>query len=472
MKRMLFLVAGSVLAMTTAHAETQLQLAQSNIKHVLMVVQENRSFDSYFGVYPGANGIPVDASGNPTSCYPQMSGPCLKPFRDRHNINGSSGHSPVDSMNDIGTTNAGYCNKQTTWPMLGFVCDQQSNVNGFFCQSPTAICISARRNDAIGYHKRSDLPNYYAYADHFVLNDAMFAPIPAWSGPNHLNEVSAWSATCSNITDPMSCIDNIKFPNDMMTASVPFAWSTLFDFLDSKNINWAYYVTEGQAPDCDNGEMDCPPKNITAKAESYWVVPPGFTVFQQQDTATNGAYSAKHMRTIDQFFQDTSAPSCSLPPVSWFVPDQAVSEHPPGDTINGMQYVTSIVNAIMNSPCGYWNNTVIFLTWDDWGGFMDHVMPPVGYAPNGYRDSYGIRVPALIISTWAKKGYIDHQNLSFDSYLKFTEDLFLNSKGVGGATGERRDFAPLSTRARHDGGNTNFADEFFWPTSRSRRFIE
>ena len=167
------------LAAMTQPASAQTQ-ARAHIQHVIVIIQENRSFDHYFGTYPGANGIPVDASGNPTTCYPQATGGCLYPFHDRHNQNGAANHAGPDSITDIGTTKAG------TWPMMGFLLNQQNNYANICPRNPARWCAAAARNDAIGYHNRSDLPNYWAYADHFMLQDAMFAPSASWSGPAHL----------------------------------------------------------------------------------------------------------------------------------------------------------------------------------------------------------------------------------------------------------------------------------------------
>jgi phospholipase C len=121
--------------------------------------------------------------------------------------------------------------------------------------------------------------------------------------------------------------------------------------------------------------------------------------------------------------------------VSWVVPSGAVSEHPPSPTSAGQAYVTSLVNAVMHSPD--WDSTAIFLAWDDWGGFYDHVVPPV-VDQNGY----GLRVPGLVISPYAKQGYIDHQTLSFDAYVKFIEDDFLNGQRLDPTTDGRPDPRP------------------------------
>jgi len=101
----------------------------------------------------------------------------------------------------------------------------------------------------------------------------------------------------------------------------------------------------------------------------------------------------------------------------------------------GQSYVTSLINAVMQSPD--WDSTAIFLAWDDWGGYYDHVKPP-----QVDKYGYGVRVPAMTISPYAKKGYIDHQILSFDAYLKFIEDVFLDGQRLDPATDGRPDPRP------------------------------
>jgi phospholipase C len=125
----------------------------------------------------------------------------------------------------------------------------------------------------------------------------------------------------------------------------------------------------------------------------------------------------------------------TLPSVSWITPAQAVSDHPPALITAGQAYVTGLINTIMRSP--NWDSTAIFLCWDDWGGFYDHVKPPVVD-----KQGYGLRVPALVISPYAKQGYIDHQILSQDAYLKFIEDDFLHGRRIDPRTDGRPDPRP------------------------------
>ena len=130
-----------------------------------------------------------------------------------------------------------------------------------------------------------------------------------------------------------------------------------------------------------------------------------------------------------------AARSGRLPAVAWVVPSGAVSEHPPAPVSFGQSYVTSLINAVMRSPD--WDATAIFLSWDDWGGFYDHVVPPI-VDQNGY----GLRVPGILVSPYAKHGYVDHQILSFDAYDKFIEDDFLNGQRIDPATDGRPDPRP------------------------------
>ena len=142
------------------------------------------------------------------------------------------------------------------------------------------------------------------------------------------------------------------------------------------------------------------------------------------------------IQSLSNFYsavQNTS--ECGLPNVSWITPNSKVSEHPPALVSTGQAYVTTLVNSIMRSPC--WDSTAIFLSWDDWGGFYDHVVLPV-IDGNGY----GFRVPGLVISPYAKAGYVDHQQLSHDAYLKFIEDDFMGGLRLNPATDGRPDSRP------------------------------
>jgi phospholipase C len=163
-----------------------------------------------------------------------------------------------------------------------------------------------------------------------------------------------------------------------------------------------------------------------AKTPGIWNPLPWFDTVKEDGQARNVA-------PFDRFVR--AARRGDLPAVSWLTPSQQVSEHPPGLVSRGQAWVTGVVNAVMQSPD--WKSTAIFLAWDDWGGFYDHVQPPHVDA-NGY----GLRVPGLVISPYAKRHFVDHQTLSFDAYLKFIEDDFLGGARIDPRTDGRSDRRP------------------------------
>src|ERR1700716_1938973 len=169
--------------------------------------------------------------------------------------------------------------------------------------------------------------------------------------------------------------------------------------------------------------MPCPPIFQSARTPGIWNPLPWFDTVRADDQLSN-------IEDLSNFL--TAAKDGTLPAVSWITPNAADSEVPPASINQGQAYVTTLINTLMQGPA--WNSTAIFLAWDDWSGFYDHVVPP-SVDVNGY----GLRVPGLVISPYAKQGYIDHQTLSFDAYLKFIEDDFLNGQRLDPATDGRPD---------------------------------
>jgi phospholipase C len=134
-------------------------------------------------------------------------------------------------------------------------------------------------------------------------------------------------------------------------------------------------------------------------------------------------------------------------------PNNHVSEHPPALITNGQAFVTHVINAVMRSRD--WRSSAIFLAWDDWGGFYDHVVPP-----NVDINGFGLRVPALVISPYARVGFIDHQTASFDAYDKFIEDDFLGGRRLDPATDGRPDSRPDVREALPQAGDMTHAFNF------------
>jgi phospholipase C len=469
------------------------------IKHVIVVMQENRSFDSFFGTYPGADGLPA-SNGHFTVCAPDpRTKGCDRPYHDPSLVNGGGGHNPGAFRTDVDGGR-----------MDGFVRSAELSRNrGCSATYPApAVCLPSGPPDVMGYHDAREIPNYWAYAKDFVLQDHMFEPVASWSLPAHLYLLSGWSAKCKN-NKPTSCHSydggqggppaggqrrqqgkgaghrrghrlsaafwgcvrahgvnplNMRRPAGLsrrqrhaigtcLKILTPaqrqrlldhgaggggglgqqlgiYSWTDLTYLMHKHHVSWAYYVQKGIQPDCDDNPDEtaagCAPVRQGARTPSIWNPLPAFT-----DVKTD--HQAHHVKSLAVFYRQ--ARHGKLPAVSWIAPTQANSDHPPANIATGQAYVTNLINTIMSGP--EWRSTAIFLTWDDWGGFYDHVLPP-----NVDQQGYGMRVPALVISPYAKRGYIDHQILSFDAYNKFIEDDFLNGMRLNPRTDGRPDPRP------------------------------
>jgi phospholipase C len=389
------------------------------IRHVIIIMQENRSFDHYFGTFPGAEGIPMQ-NGTPRACLSAPgSDTCFRPYADHSDRNGGAPHSADAAKGAI-----------DDGKMDGFVAVATTAVRRKRCGNTTdPNCgedsgLGPER--VMGYHVESDIPNYWAYAREFVLQDHMFEPVASWSLPSHLYMVSAWSAKCAEPSvlgihlegyqkEAVSCRSDLARKHAENTLDTPFAWTDVTWLLNRHHVSWGYYLDGGsRQPGQKSG---VPP---------IWNVLPRFTDVHQDQQVGN-------VQPLDRFLATVKAGT--LPAVSWITPDKKDSEHPSAKVSVGQSYVTRLVNAIMQGP--EWNSTAIFLSWDDWGGFYDHVQPP-----QIDELGYGIRVPALVISPYAKKGFVDHQILSFDSYLKFIEDDFLDGERLDPKTDGRPDPRP------------------------------
>ena len=169
------------------------------IKHVIVIMQENRSFDNYFGTFPGADGIPRGV------CLPDpRNGGCDRPWVDHRDSNGNDPHSQFPFRADV---NGG-------------------KMNGFVAEAEKKLCRAGRpcHPDVMGHHVRSDIPDYWAYAKNFVLQDHMFEAPGSWSLPAHLYEVSGWSAKCAQTGVPMSCTASNQPEERNPSRPTPFAW--------------------------------------------------------------------------------------------------------------------------------------------------------------------------------------------------------------------------------------------------------
>ena len=317
--------------------------APGHIDHILFLIQENHSFDNYFGTYPGANGLPAGwlvplKPGGP---------PTMPPFHFTYYLRG-------DLDSNAETARAAIDGgKMDNW-------------------------IPAERTmDTLGYYDGSDIPNYWAYAKQFTLADNFFSSFAGPTLPNRLYTLAAQSGGVSK--------------NQTAAPKGGFTFPTLADQLRIANVSWSYY-TGGKSGQFGTSNPL-----------------PGFTQFMQDPRLM------AHMVQNTAFFRDLR--DGTLPSVAWIAPNALESERPTADIHVGMWYVTALTNALMKSP--YWKNTLLVVTWSDYGGFYDHVTPPQVDA-----SGYGPRVPALMISPYARAGFVDHTLYDFTSVLRSIEKRF------------------------------------------------
>jgi phospholipase C len=285
----------------------------------------------------------------------------------------------------------------------------------------------------MGYHTGAtpsdQLYSYWYLASHYVLEDHLFEAVPSWSNPSHNYIVSGWSAsyapgvqakTCSTSSTTPVCQTNLDDPLDQIKANhTQYGWNSL-----------AAKVTKRLGPNSWASFGDNTPE--------IWNPLHHFADINNNPAASRThADLANDLSACNSQFAPTQ--DCTtFPNVSWVLPSLANSEHPPNSIYLGESYVTNLINAIGNTP-SLWNHVAIFLSWDDWGGFYDHVVPPAAPPRGAFGPGdigYGLRVPGMVIGPYACPGLIDSQNTDHDSYLRFIEDDLLSSGRIG--TGDGR----------------------------------
>lgn len=327
------------------------------IKHFVALMQENHSFDNYFGSYPGADGVP---SG---TCMPDLSAgrkTCVKPF-----------HVGGKSVVDLGHNQGIFQAEVNSGKMNGFVSafDSQKGVG----------------NLAMGYYDARDLPYYWNIANNYVLFDRLFTSAAGGSVWNHM----FWlTGTPGN---PKS---------DALLAGGFDAVPTILDRLQQAGVSWKFYV-QNYKPNVTFRT----PGTGDQGSQIVWVPPLDYNRFLD-DPALHS-----HIVDMSEYYKDLARGT--LPAVSYLVPSGA-SEHPPGNIQAGETFVRTLITSLMRSSA--WDSSAFMWTYDDWGGWYDHVLPP-----KVDRWGYGFRSPALLVSPYAKRGHVDHTTLDFTSELKFIE---------------------------------------------------
>lgn len=339
--------------------------AQTPIKHFLMLLQENHSFDNYFGIYPGADTIPPD------TCMPldpvQESLGCVAPFH--------LGDLPISDLLHTRDTFAG---QYRDGRMNGFV-SQHLAEGGLHSQEAARLTM--------GYYDDREIPFYWDVARNYVLFDHFFSSAAAGSFTNHMYWVSGGPGDPDRDAPPIE-----GFGND-----VP----TIFDRLDQAGISWKFYV-QNYDPSVNYRTLaDAGDK----AAQAVFVPLLNFNRFLDDPSLFS------HIVDMEEYYTDLR--DGTLPTVAYMAP-LGSSEDPPGSIQAGQRFVETIVNGLMRSD--YWDSSAFLLTYGGWGGWYDHVKPPQVDALG-----YGFRVPALLVSAYARQGAINSTPFDYTSALKFIE---------------------------------------------------
>jgi phospholipase C len=339
------------------------------IKHVVFIIKENHSFDNLFARFPGADGTTNAREGKRS--VPIGVTPDHLSFDIDHG--GNSARKAVD----------------------------KGRMDNFY---RLGGAIQFGHDYADSAYLPSEIPNYWAYAKHFALADHFFSSVMGPSFPNHLVMIAGASGrvvdnpTGSELSPSWGC-DAVKgsmarevAPNGTSHYVRPcFNFSTLADEATRNRVSWRYYAAQ------------------PGKSGYVWAT------FDAIQHIRYGPAWAQADRPFERFVPDVE--HGNLPAITWLTTDLADSEHPPASTCAGENWSVEQVNAVMRSP--FWSSTAVVLTWDDFGGFYDHVRPPALS-----NIALGPRVPTIVISPYARPGFIDHRVHDFDSVLRFMENVF------------------------------------------------
>jgi phospholipase C len=368
-----------------------------DIEHIVILIQENRSFDHYFGTYRGVAGF-QDPKAIPgvfgQSGYPTSSSK-LYPFR----LNTANGG---DCTNDIDHS---WGPQHTYWD--GGAMDK-------FVSEHVAVDGPANGPLCMGYYTRQDLPFYYALADAFTICDQYHCSVLGPTDPNRCYTLSAWIDPHGTNGGPSTS----TLESNRIQTYGKYTWKTMPEVLQEAGISWKVYESpENLSPVSDN---------VLPYFAPY--VPQGGSAFNPQLAANafGNTYPA-------QFLAECRAGT--LPQVSWIIAPVITSEHSPAPVTEGEVITAQVLNALVSNQA-LWEKTALLITYDENGGFFDHVNPPT--APAGTDGEFittgavpatdpiglGFRVPALVVSPFSKGGFVYSGTLDHTSTLRLLETRF------------------------------------------------
>ncbi len=354
------LLATSLITPAQAASGVKGSATKTPITHLVVLMQENHTFDNYFGTFPGANGYPAGAKmpvdpKNPGAGY-------VEPW-----------HIGNSSITDLSHSAATFRDQFNNGKMDSFVSAlNQRNQNGRL---------------AMGYYDQRDIPYYWSLASEYVLFDNFFSSAKDGSFANHMYWITGQQPISSQAgQDLASSLQNVP---------------TIFDRLQAAQVSWKFYV--------QNYDPSITYRNVVSagnrSSQVVWVPLLNF------DRFIDNPELSSHIVDLNQYFVDLR--QGTLPEVSYIVPSGA-SEHPPSSVASGERSVKNLIQELMRSSA--WDSSAFLLLYDDWGGWYDHVTPP-----QIDKYGYGLRVPGILASPYAIQGKIDHTQLDFTSVLKFIE---------------------------------------------------
>jgi phospholipase C len=364
-----------------------MDLAQKS-QHVVIIFQENRTPDNLFHNLPNAD-IAVNGLNSRGQTVPLTPVSLAAPYDLDHSHEGFLASYDNGKM-DGADTRAATCATQPAHcpPNPQFVFVPLAEVKPYFD-------LAEQYTFADRMFQTNQGPSFPAHQ--FIISgtsaptpnsDLFAADNPFWRSGSRLNE----NFSKSGCSAPLGLAVNLIDPsgNESVESFPCFEHATLPDLLDANQLSWRYY-------------------SVGDSWNELWNAP---SAIRHLRLGPDWAYV---MRQNTQIFEDVA--TGQLPAVSWVIPDGSYSDHPGVNDGSGPSWVAAIVNAIGASQ--YWSNTTIFITWDDWGGFYDHVAPSIY---NSYE--YGFRVPLIIVSPYAKPAYVSHVTHDFGSILRFIEEKF------------------------------------------------
>lgn len=370
------------------------------IKHFVSLMQQNHSYDNYFGTYPHANGIPEGECMPINPARPRAK--CIKPFHIGDRV-----------VPDLPQNEEVFRGQYRNGRMTGFI-DGVREATGRI--SPSVM----------GYYDDSDIPFYWNVADDFVLFDNFFTSSHGGSVRNAMYWLTGTPGNYSGESIPPDGFGELQ---------------TIFDRLQARNISWKVYIQN-----YDPGINFRSARRNERSSQINWMPLLGYNRYLDDPELR------RHLVDLNEYFDDLRLGT--LPSVSYIVaPSGGSSEQAPGTAVAGQRFVKKLMNALIRSSS--WKSSAFMWTYDGWGGWYDHVRPP---QVDSY--GYGFRTPALLVSPYARRGFVDHGRFDFTSILKFIESNW----GV-------RPLASRDRKARTFSGAFDFAasprDAAFVATERS-----